>query len=61
MEDLGQLPHILLLTGIEILSTEINFGVDPVLNRKIDPLKKHGIRDINVDNSHSRIYLNFRF
>jgi len=52
---------VLLLTGIEIFCTEIDLGMDPVLDRKIDSLKEHGIRDIDMDDGHGRIYLNSRF
>ena len=61
MECLGQLFGLLLLTGIEVFRAEINFGVDPVLNCKIDPLKEHGVRNVYVDNGHGRIYRDFKF
>jgi hypothetical protein len=40
------------MTGIQIFRTEIDFRIDSVLDRKIDALKKHGIGDINMDDSH---------
>jgi hypothetical protein len=44
--------HILLMTGIQVLCAEIDLRMDAVLESKIDPLKEHGIRNIDVDNGH---------
>jgi hypothetical protein len=52
MECLGQLFGLLLMTGIEVFRAEINFGINPVLNRKIDPLEEHRVRDIDVNCRH---------
>ena len=51
-EDFSQFFDILLLTGIEILRAEIDFRVDPILDRKIDSLKEHGVRNIHMDERH---------
>jgi hypothetical protein len=44
--------HILLMTSIQVLRAEIDLRVDAVLENKIDPLKEHRIRNIDVDNGH---------
>jgi hypothetical protein len=45
---------------VQILSTEIDFRMDAIPDGEIDPLKEHGVRDIDMDRGHGRIYLDFK-
>jgi hypothetical protein len=52
MKGFGQMFDILLLAGIQIVAAEIDLRMDVVLESKIDSLKEHGIRDIDMNNGH---------
>jgi hypothetical protein len=48
------------MAGIQIFCTEIDFRMDSVPDRKIDTMKKHGIGDIDVDDSHRKALLSLQ-
>jgi hypothetical protein len=52
MKGFGQLLDIFLLVGIQIVATEVDFRVDAIPESKIDSLKQHGVRNIDVDGGH---------
>jgi len=52
LKDMGYMLDIVLAAGVEIPGAKINLGVDSVLSGKINPVEKHGKRDIDLNRGH---------
>jgi len=48
----GKLAGLFFMAGIEIISAEIDLRIELVFNDEFGSLKKHGVRDIDMDGYH---------
>jgi len=44
--------NIPITTLIKIITAEVDLRVDSVLDSEVGPMKKHGVRDIDLDDGH---------
>jgi hypothetical protein len=52
MKGLSELFYFHLIAAIEILTAEVDFRMEEVVDDKINSLKKHRVRDIDMNGKH---------